>query len=140
MSPQYRVPTGKLFISNLNKGTFSDLKQFLTTTIPLKLKLFKLTKNAFYFTLKALLILKICNFLKFMTSQSGQQTIAIHILTNISRNIGNQAMKFCQVIEYNMSNFYFETSCTEMAEKLFANPFLKSLNLSYLCSGVSESE
>ena len=75
-----------------------------------------------------------------MMSQSGQQTIAIHILTNISRNIGNQAMKFCQVIEYNMSNFYFETSCTEMAEKLFANPFLKSLNLSYLCSGVSESE
>ena len=34
-----------------------------------------------------------------MTSQPGQQTIAIHILPNISRSKGNQAMKFGQVIE-----------------------------------------
>ena len=37
-----------------------------------------------------------------MTSQSGLQTIAIHILLNVSRTKGNQTMKFNQLIEYNM--------------------------------------
>ena len=40
------------------KGTLSDLRQFLTNEIPLKMM-----KNAFYFTLKALFILKIFKFL-----------------------------------------------------------------------------
>ena len=35
-----------------------------------------------------------------MTSQPGQQTIVIHILPNISRSEGNQAMKFGQLIQY----------------------------------------
>ena len=39
-----------------------------------------------------------------MTSQPGQQIIAIHILSNISRGKGNQTMKFGQLIEYNMRN------------------------------------
>ena len=34
-----------------------------------------------------------------MTSQPGQQTIAIHILINISRTKGNQTIKFGQLIE-----------------------------------------
>ena len=34
-----------------------------------------------------------------MTSQSGKQTIAIHILPNMSRSKGNQTMKFGQLIE-----------------------------------------
>ena len=34
-----------------------------------------------------------------MTSQSGLQTIAIHILPNISQSKDNQAMKFGQLIE-----------------------------------------
>ena len=42
-----------------------------------------------------------------MTSQPGQQTIAIHILPNISRNKGNQTMKFGQLIEHNMRNITF---------------------------------
>ena len=29
------------------------------------------------------------------------ETIATHILTNTSRSKGNEAMKFCQLIEYN---------------------------------------
>ena len=33
-----------------------------------------------------------------MTSQTGEQTIAIHILSNISRSKGNQAMKFDYLI------------------------------------------
>ena len=37
-----------------------------------------------------------------MTSQPKKQTVAIHILPNISRSKGNQAMKFDQLIEYNI--------------------------------------
>ena len=47
------------------------------------------------------LIRKISLTSKFMTSQPGLQTIAIHILPNISQSEGNQAMKFGQLIEYN---------------------------------------
>ena len=43
---------------------------------------------------------------KFMTSQTGQQIIAIHILPNISGSKRNQAMKFGQLIEYNMRNIF----------------------------------
>ena len=68
----------------------------------------QITKNAFCFTLNALFVLKIFKFLswffgqaenwlirkirlisKFMTSQPGWQTIAIHILPNISLRRGN---------------------------------------------------
>ena len=34
-----------------------------------------------------------------MTSQPGKQTIAIHMLPNISRSKGNQTMRFGQLIE-----------------------------------------
>ena len=43
------------------KGTLSDLRQFLTNEIPLKMM-----KNAFYFTLKALFILKIFKILSWL--------------------------------------------------------------------------
>ena len=49
-----------------------------------------------------------------MTSQPGQQIIAIHILPNILRSKGNQAMKFGQLIEYNM-NIFVEESYTKCA-------------------------
>ena len=39
-----------------------------------------------------------------MTSQSGLQTIAIHILLNISQSKGHQTLKFGQLIEYNKIN------------------------------------
>ena len=75
-------------------------------------------KNAFYFILKALSILKIfvmtfpsCRknglirktrlTAKLMTPQPGKQTIAMHILTNISQSKGNHTMKHGQLIEYN---------------------------------------
>ena len=45
-----------------------------------------------------------------MMSQPGKQTIAIHILPNISRSKGNQTMKFGQLIEYNMRNIFLEKS------------------------------
>ena len=41
-----------------------------------------------------------------MTSQPGQQTIAIHILPNISRSKGNQTMKLEQLITYSKRNIF----------------------------------
>ena len=82
----------------------------------------KMMKNAFYFTSKALFVLKI--FLlwlfgrikkmawlerlisKFMASQPGLQKIIIHILPNISQSKDNQTMKFGQLIEYNKRNIF----------------------------------
>ena len=43
-----------------------------------------------------------------MTSQPDKQTIAMHLLPNISRSQGNQTMKFGQLIVYNMKNFFLE--------------------------------
>ena len=75
-------------------------------------------KNPFCFTLKELSFSRYSNFCldflvmqkncltrkirltsKFLTSQPGWQTIAIHILTNVSRSKDNQAMKSGQYIE-----------------------------------------
>ena len=46
-----------------------------------------------------------------MTSQPGLETIAIHILPNISQSKGNQTMKFGQLIEYNKRNSFFQKLC-----------------------------
>ena len=78
-------------------------------------------KNVFYFILKALFVLKIFTFLlrllrhvgktaKFMTSKPRLQTIAIHILLNISQSKGNQTMKFGQLKKYNR-NFFLQKLC-----------------------------
>ena len=53
----------------------------------------------FWYGRKNGLIRKIRLSSKFMMSQPGQQTIAIHILPNISRSKGNQTMKPGQLIE-----------------------------------------
>ena len=46
-----------------------------------------------------------------MTSQSGLQTIAIHILPNISQNLGNQTIKFGKLIEHNNTNIILQKLC-----------------------------
>ena len=46
-----------------------------------------------------------------MTSQPGLQTIAIHILPNISQDKGNQTMKFGQLIEYNNRSIFLQKLC-----------------------------
>ena len=45
---------------------------------------------------------------KFMTSQSGYQTISIHILSDISRSKGNQTMEFGQLTDYDIRNIFLE--------------------------------
>ena len=55
-----------------------------------------------------------------MTSHFWQQIITIHILSNVSRSKGNHTMKFGQLIEYKMRNFFFEKSYKKYGEE--ANP------------------
>ena len=45
-----------------------------------------------------------------MTSRTGQQVIAIHILSNILRSKGNLTMKVDQLIKYKMRNIFLEKS------------------------------
>ena len=99
-------------------------------------------KNAFYSVLISLLVLEILTFCpdflvmqkngpvrmqslisKFMTSQTGQQIIPIHILSNMSRRKCNQNMKFGQLIEYSMMDIFLKKSYTkcsgESSHRLF---------------------
>ena len=48
---------------------------------------------------------------KFMTPQTGLQTIAIQILPNISQSKDKQTMKFGQLIEYNKGNIFLQKLC-----------------------------
>ena len=106
---------------------------------------------AFYFFLKALFVFKIFKVLscfdhveknglirkirlisKFMMTQPGQQTIAIHILANISQSKGNQTNKFGHVRQYNRIVFpqnYAENESRTLVTKplLFALFFEKPL-------------
>ena len=58
-----------------------------------------------------------------MTSQSDQQTIAVHILTNISKSKDNQAMKFGQLIEYNLRNIFLKKSYTKCSGEIIPTLF-----------------
>ena len=51
-----------------------------------------------------------------MTSLLGSQTIAIHILPNISKS--NQTMKFGQLIQYNKRNIFFKNYAENETGKL----------------------
>ena len=55
---------------------------------------------------------------KLVTLQTGQ-VITIHILPDVSRSKGNQAMKFGQLIEYNVRNIFLQKSCMKLQKKLY---------------------
>ena len=65
-----------------------------------------------------------------MTSQPGKQTIAINILPNISRSKGNQTIKFRQLIEYSMINFFLENSDAKYGVETSPRLFSKRTKLS----------
>ena len=55
-------------------------------------------------------------------------SMILTILPNISRCKGNQAMKFGQLIDYNMRNIFLKNDTQNMVEKVFPDSFLKSQN------------
>ena len=62
---------------------------------------------------------------KLITSETEQQTITVHILPNISRTKGKQAMKFVQLIEYNMINI-LKNHAKIVVGKLVSDAFMKN--------------
>ena len=67
---------------------------------------------------------------KFLTSQPGKETIAIHILPNNSKSKGNRAMKFGQLIEHSMRNIFLEKSYTKCGGETIPRSFSKKSKLS----------
>ena len=100
-------------------------------------------QHAFYFTLKALFVLKTFKFLFSIFGHvekrldykdkvnfkiydvTTQPTIAIHTLPNISRIKGNQTMKFGQLIQYDMRNTFLEKSFAKCGGETIHRPFSK---------------
>ena len=64
-----------------------------------------------------------------MTSQPDYKTTVIHILLNVSRNKGNQTMKFRQLIKYNMRNIILEKSYAKCGGETSPRPFSGKLKL-----------
>ena len=73
-----------------------------------------------------------------MTSQTGQQIIEIHILSNISKSKGNQTMGIVQVIEFNMKNAFLEKSYTKCGREATLKPLYKKSKLSITLDQQSE--
>ena len=59
-----------------------------------------------------------------MPPQTENQTIAIHILPDISRSKSNLAMKFSQLTEWNW-NIFLENSYTKYGIETIPRPFVK---------------
>ena len=67
-----------------------------------------------------------------MTSQPGSQTISMYILTIISRSKGNQAMKFDQLIEYNVRNIFLEKSYIKCGGDVIPTLFSKKIKIEHI--------
>ena len=64
-----------------------------------------------------------------MTSRSGKQAIAIHVLSNILRSKGNRTITFGQLIEHNMRNIFLEKSYTKFGGETSPKAFFKKSQL-----------
>ena len=65
-----------------------------------------------------------------MASQSGKQTITIHILPIVPRSKDIHTMKFGQLIECNMRNTFIEKSYTKCGGKTISRLFSKKSKFS----------
>ena len=68
-----------------------------------------------------------------MTSHTGEQTITMHILPNISQSKDNQTMKFVKLVEYNTRKAFLQKSCREWGSEISSRPilFFKKLYMSW---------
>ena len=125
------------------EGALSGLKRFLAAE-----SLLKMMKRAFYFTSKALFVLKIFKFLSWLFGPVAKRfdkkdkvKFKIYDVTawsinnfttytaNISRSKGNQTMKFGQLT---WETFFLKNHTQNVVEKLVQDPFLKNWNWAYL--------
>ena len=111
----------------------------------------KMMKNAFYFILRALFVLKIFSFCHdFLVLQEKRLNqkdkvnfkirdittwltkVAIHIFPNISRSKCNQTLKLGQLIEYNKRNIFLKNYAENEAGETSSRPvfiFIKKPNM-----------
>ena len=116
------------------------MRRFLATKSPLKMM-----KNAFYFTSNALFVFKIFRFLSWVFGHVKKRvdwkdkvnftifddtiwstTIAIHILTNISR------VKAIRQWNFTWETFFLKNHTQNVMEELFQDPFIRNYNWAYL--------
>ena len=64
-----------------------------------------------------------------MKSKTGQQTVAMHKLTNISWSTGIRTMKFGQLIKYNMRNIFLEKPYTKHVGEIIPRPFSSKIQI-----------
>ena len=99
----------------------------------------KMMKNVFYFTLKALFVLKIFYVLSCLFGHVGnwfdqkdKVNFKFYDVTtweinscnsHISRSKRSETMNFDQLTEYNMRNIFLEKSYTKCGGELFPDPF-----------------
>ena len=108
-------------------------------------------KNAFYFTLKALFVLKVFSFLSWLFGPVEERLdwkdkvdFKIHDIetwlanncnthiSNISKSKAHKTVKFGRLIEYDTRIIFLENHTQNVGEELFSDPFLKNQNWSYL--------
>ena len=104
-------------------------------------------KNAFYFTLEALLVLKIFKLLSQLFDHVEKTAcledkvnfkiceVTIELTNNCNTHSDQylkKAAKLGQLIEYNMRKIFLEKPYTKCGGKLFSKPFLKNQNQAYL--------
>ena len=70
-----------------------------------------------------------------MMSQPGEQTIAIHIMTNISRSKGNWAMTFGQLIEYNLRKIFLKNH-TQMWWRNYSQTLFQKIKIEHICGSL----
>ena len=116
------------------KGPLSGLRQFLTIESPLKImkntfyvKNTFLSRDVYIFALTFRLCRKMawwesCLVSKFITSQTGKQVITIHILPNISRSKGNQAIRLDQLLKYSLRYTFHQKSWRKWCSKTSSRP------------------
>ena len=59
-----------------------------------------------------------------MMAQPGLQTIAIHILPNITQSKANQTVKCGQLIEYNKIKIFLQKLCGKWGKETSSRPFI----------------
>ena len=97
-------------------------------------------KNTFYFTLKALKIFNFCVELLVMLKKdkvnfkiyeftTWEKSSCIHILPNISKNKGNQTVKFGQLVECSVKNIFLKKPYTKFNAETISKPFSEKSKL-----------
>ena len=63
-----------------------------------------------------------------MLSETGKQIIALHMLCNISRNKGNQAIKSGQLVKHNVRNIFLQNYAKNEEVRLVPDLFFFKKN------------